>query len=268
MDYNKHPKASYIYTSRNIMSQTQALVTTLKRELRAHGITYAQVARHLGLSENSIKRLFAEQQFSLHRLEQVCQLLQLELSDLVQKMTEDSQRIEVLSEQQEKEIANDIKLLLVATCLLNRWKFAEILQAYTLSETEGIQLLAKLDRLKIIELLPLNRVKLIVAKNFRWRPNGPIQQYFQKTIQPDFFRTPFTAAGEKLVFSSGMLSRGSNASMMKKLERLVAEFNELHNEDVGLPLEQRFGTSMVVALRAWEFGLFRKLRRNPDAKPF
>lgn len=250
------------------MSQTQALITTLKRELKAHGLTYGQVATHLGLSENSIKRLFAERKFSLQRLEQVCELLQLELSDLVQKMTENSQRIEMLSEQQEKEIANDLKLLLVATCALNRWEFAEILEAYTLSETEGIQLLAKLDRLKIIELLPLNRVKLIVAKNFRWRPNGPIQQYFQKNVQTDFFHSPFTAAGEKLVFSSGMLSRGSNASMMKKLERLVAEFNELHDEDVGLPLEERFGTSMVIAVRAWEFGLFRQLRRNPGAKPF
>lgn len=44
---------------------------------------------------------------------------------------------------------------------------------------------------------------------------------------------------------------------MKKLERLAAEFNELHDADIGLPLSERFGTSMVVALRcvrAWEFG--------------
>ena len=250
------------------MNQTAALMTTLKRELKAKGITYAQVAQHLQLSENSIKRLFAEQKFSLLRLEQVCQLLDFELSDLMQKMVEHSQRIEMLSEQQERDIASDIKLLLVSTCVLNNWTFDEIFKAYNLSELECIQLLAKLDRLKIIELLPLNRIRLIVAKNFRWRPNGPIQQFFQREVQPDFFQSSFNNAGEKLIFSSGMLSRTSNAAMMKKLERLALEFNDFNNEDISLPLEQRFGTSLVVALRAWEFSLFRQFRRRPDSKTF
>ena len=65
-----------------------------------------------------------------------------------------------------------------------------------------------------------------------------------------------------------MLSRGSNATLMKKMERLVAEFNELHDEDAGLPLEERFGSSILVALRPWEFGFFRKLRRTSDEKRF
>ncbi len=250
------------------MNQTAALMATLKRELKAQGITYARVARHLQLSENSIKRLFAEQKFSLPRLEQVCQLLGIELSDLMQKMVEHSHRIEMLTEQQERDIAADIKLLLVSICVLNHWTFDEILEAYTLSESECIQLLAKLDRLKIIELLPLNRVRLTVAKNFRWRPNGPIQQFFQREVQSDFFRSSFTNAGEKLVFSNGMLSHISNAAMMKKMERLALEFNDFSNEDTTLPLEQRFGTSLVVALRAWEFSLFREFRRDPGAKPF
>jgi transcriptional regulator with XRE-family HTH domain len=250
------------------MSQTAALVTTLKRALKAKGLTYVDVAAHLDLSENSIKRLFAERSFSIERLEQVCELLDMEISDLVQAMLQDSRRVEMLTEAQEQEIAGDIKLLLVAICILNRWTFEEILAAYKLTANECIQLLAKLDRLQVIELLPKNRVRVIVAKNFKWRPNGPIQQLFQSTVQPDFFNSEFQQPGEKLLFSSGMLSRGANAVMMKKLERLVAEFNELHDADVGLPLHERFGTSVVVALRAWEFGLFRKLRREPDNKPF
>jgi len=250
------------------MSQTLALVTTLKRELKMRGMTYAQLAKHLDLSENSIKRLFAERKFSLARLEHICELLEWELSDLVQKMLEDSHRVASLTEQQEKEIANDTKLLLVAICVLNRWTFDDIIENYTLTETECIQLLAKLDRLKIIQLLPLNRVKLIVANNFRWRPNGPIQQYFQQTVQPDFFRSTFNKPGEKLLFSNGMLTRHSNAAIIKKLERVIADFNEMHNEDASAPLEERFGSSLIVAFRAWEFSPFQALRRNPDAKQF
>ena len=255
-------------TPQTTMSQTLALVQALKRALRAKGITYAAVAAQLDLSENSVKRLFATSGFSLARLEQVCAMADMEISDLVQSMQEDARRIEMLSEEQEREVAGDIKLLLVAICVLNRWSAQEILATYKLTEPECIQLLAKLDRLKIIELLPKNRVKIIVAKNFKWRPNGPIQQFFQATVQPDFFDSKFQQPGEKLLFRNGMLARGSNAIMMKKLERLAAEFDELHDADIGLPLAERFGTGLVLAVRAWEFSAFETLRRQPDDKVF
>lgn len=250
------------------MTQVVRLLATLKRELKARGVTYAEIASHLGLSESSIKRQFSESRFSLQRLEQMCQLLGLEISDLVQKMAEERQRISMLSEQQEREVAQDPKLLLVAICVLNHWTFEEILHAYEVSEHECIQLLARLDRLKLIELLPLNRFRLMIASDFRWIANGPIQKFFNREVQPDFLESPFSGPGEKLVFRSGMLSRGSNATMMKKIERLVAEFNELHDEDTGLPLAERFGSSLLVALRPWEFSFFQVLRRNPDEKLF
>lgn len=250
------------------MSQTSALINALKQQLRIHNITYAQVAAHLGLSENSIKRLFSEQKFSLHRLEQVCQLLGMDLSDLMQTMLDNRQRIEMLTEQQEHEIAEDSKLLLMAICVLNHWTFEEVIREYQLSETDCIQLLAKLDRLNIIELLPLNRFKLTVAKNFRWRPNGAIQALFQHKVQADFFQSSFSQPGEKLLFTSGMLSRSANVDIMQKMEKLAVEFDELHQQDIKLPLEQRFGTSLVVAIRPWEFNAFKKLRRDPNSKVF
>ena len=250
------------------MAQTAQLIGVLKRLLKAKGITYLDVAQQLDLSESSVKRLFAEQSLSLDRLDQICQLAELEISDLVQLMLEESRHIEMLSEDQEREIAKDVKLLLVAICVLNRWTYSDLLAHYKFTPTECLRLFAKLDRLKIIELLPKNRIRIAVSKNFRWRPDGPIQQFFRSTVQPDFFNSEFQQAGENLIFKSGMLSKGSHAIFVKKLERLAAEFTELHETDVGLPLAERFGTSVVLAIRAWEFGPFRSLRRNPDAKPF
>lgn len=250
------------------MNQTTSLLDTLKRALKGHGITYADVAIQLGLSENSIKRLFAEKSFSLKRLEQVCQLMQMEISDLMHQMEAASQHIDRLTEQQEQKIASDKNLLLTAICVMDKWTFEEIIDTYRISELECVQLLARLDRLKIIQLLPKNRVKLIISKNFQWRSNGPIQAFFQSTVQPDFFNSTFNQAGEKILFNNGMLSEDSNILMMKKLKRLMTEFNELHQSDVSLPLSERYGTGLVVALRAWEFKLFDELRREPGGKTF
>jgi transcriptional regulator with XRE-family HTH domain len=250
------------------MSQVTGLLNTLKRELKSQGITYADLALRLELSESSIKRMFSSSRLSLERLEALCHALGMEISDLVAKMAEGRKRVARLTEEQEREIAEDPKLLLVAISVLNLWSFEEILATYELSEHEVIQLLAKLDRLAIIELLPLNRFRLIVASDFRWLPNGPIQRFFRKEVQPDFLKSTFSNPGEKLIFRNGMLSRGSNASLQKKMDRLVAEFSELHEDDIGLPLEERFGTSILIALRPWEFDYFRALRKKGAEKKF
>jgi transcriptional regulator with XRE-family HTH domain len=250
------------------MSQVTALLKTLRRELKAQGFTYADIAAQLELSESSIKRMFSESKLSLERLDALCQVAGLEISDLTQKMSEERNRIDMLTEKQEREVAEDSKLLLVAICVLNLWTFKEIIKAYKLTEHECVQLLAKLDRLKVIELLPLNRFRLSVANDFRWIPNGPIQRFFRTEVQPDFMKSTFSGPGEKMVFRNGMLSRGSNATMMKKVEKLVAEFKELHDEDAGLPLKERFGSSVLVAMRPWELEHFRKLRRGMEEKVF
>ena len=52
------------------MAQTSELIKTLKQALKAHGKTYAAVARELNLTEASVKRLFWQKNFSLERLDQ------------------------------------------------------------------------------------------------------------------------------------------------------------------------------------------------------
>ena len=54
------------------MAQSVALMDALKRELRARRITYARVAQHLDLSEATVKRLFAQNELSLQRIDATC----------------------------------------------------------------------------------------------------------------------------------------------------------------------------------------------------
>ncbi|ROS00356.1 Cro/C1-type helix-turn-helix DNA-binding protein [Sinobacterium caligoides] len=241
------------------MAQTNALVQTLKRALKAHGKTYADAAHVLGLTETSVKRLFSEQSFSLARLDQVCQMIGMEISDLVKMMEEQSSKLEQLTKEQEQEISKDVTLLLVAVCVLSRWTMPQIIDFYHIDEMECIQKLAYLDRLNIIELLPKNKIKLKVSPNFSWLENGPIQQFFQDKIAKEYFDTRFKNEGEQLVVLNGMLSKASNNEFQRKMKRLAKEFEELNQEDVGLPLEQRDGVTVLLAMRGWDYGLFKPM---------
>ncbi|WP_027855822.1 helix-turn-helix domain-containing protein [Marinobacterium jannaschii] len=243
------------------MSQTVTLVETLKKQLRARGLTYRDVAEALDLSEASVKRLFSEYNFTLNRLEAIAQLAGMQLSELVAIMSADMPQLKQLTREQEQVIADDLPLLMVAVSVINGFSFGDLLQQYQLSETDCIGYLAKLDRLRIIELQPRNRIRLLVSPNFRWLPNGPIQRFFLDKVQQDFFNSGFDKSTESLVVLNGVLSQASNAELQKKMQRLARDFNELLREDAALSLDERKGTTMVLALRQWQFKPFKRLQK-------
>lgn len=244
------------------MPQINALLNTLKKALKAHGLTYADIAPKLDLTKASVKRLFSEQSISLTRLEEICHIMEMEISDLVQMMSEQQPRLQQLTIEQEEEITHDLVLLLITVCVLNRWTLDDIVNFYNLKETECIQKLARLDKLKIIELLPKNKIKLLVATNFSWRNNGPIQTFFQEKIAQEYFQTEFKDQDECLIVLNGMLTSQSNGEFQRKLNKLAREFDDLNNQDAALPIEQRNGTTVVMAMRNWRYGLFKPLVRS------
>ena len=245
------------------MAQTTQLVDTLKRELKAHGFSYSDVAICLSLSLASVKRLFSEQQFSLTRLDKICQLMDIEISDLVTQMNKNSSSsVSELTLQQEQEIADDVALLLVTVCILNRWTVTQLMEYFHFTEHQCIRYLAVLDRLKLIDLLIGNRVKLKVSTNFKWRENGPIQQFFQQKLAADFFDSQFSGQAEKLVVMNGMLSIESMSLFHRKLAQLVSEFDELNSADSSLDFSDRTGTTIVLATRSWQYGLFDSLKKD------
>jgi len=243
------------------MSQTTQLIDTLKRALKSHANTYADVALHLEISEGTVKRLFAGGGFSLERFEKICSMINMDFSDLVQMMHETSSQLIELSRLQEKTIASDRVLLLVTVCVLNRWTIKDILKNYKLEKTQVIHHLATLDKMKLIDLLPGDRIKVLASSNFNWIENGPIQQFFQEKVSQDIFNTRFDRQTEKLIVANAMLTKKSNAVLQKKLDKLLLELNQLNNEDAGLAVSGKKGTTMVLAVRDWNYGLFSDLRR-------
>lgn len=241
------------------MAQVAALVAALKGALKSSQITYAAVAEGMNLSESSVKRKFSRQEFTLSELDRICSLCGMDISGLVQLMEQDQTRLRALTVEQEREIAGDLGLLVVTVCVLNRWTFSDILEFYVFEKHPLVQMLAKLDRLRLIELQPNNRIKLLVAPNFGWLPNGPIQQMFLRTIQQDFFAARFDEDDHELIVLNGMLSADSNAEFRRKMERLAREFDILNREDAGKPFDKRHGYTAVIALRNWRYKEFAGL---------
>jgi transcriptional regulator with XRE-family HTH domain len=249
------------------MAQAALLVDVLKKALRERGLTYARVAKGLGLSESSVKRTFSQGTMSLERLEQLCALMELEIADLLELTRAAEGRVKDLAEEVEQTLVGDVKLLLVAVLAINHWTVQAMLETYRFSEAELVGLLTRLDRLGIIDLLQGNRIKVRLARNFTWRKGGPIQRFFEERVQEQFFDWPFLGRGELRVMVQGSLSAKSGELLQQRIRKLAEEFDALVDEDRSLDRTLRDGTTLVMAMRPWEFSQFTALRRkNSDEK--
>jgi hypothetical protein len=243
------------------MTEVAQLLATIKAQLKRQGLTYRNVAAALRLSEPSVKRLFASGRFTLARLAQISALLGFTLAELTQEAQASSPKLRTLTPQQERELVSDTKLLLVAVCALNHWSMPDIVARYRLSEPECLKRLLHLDRLRLIELLPGNRIRIAVARDFDWLPNGPIRAFFRDQGQSDFLNSAFANENEAMVFVHAMLTPLASAQIQAEMRKLRARFAELHDEGLGAPLAERRGTGLFLAFREWEPAGFAKLRR-------
>ena len=246
------------------MSEVAQLMATLKQRLRAQGLTYRDVAHALQLSEVSVKRLFKSGRMTLDRLAEVAKLLGFSVAELAQEAQASLPRLRTLSVSQERELVSDQRLLLVAICALNHWTLADIVAAYRLSETECLERLLRLDRLGLIDLMPGNRIRIKVARDFDWLPDGPIRGLFRSDGLEDFLDSPFLEGCEDMVFTQGMLTEPAMAELRAELRRLRDRFAALHDEGLTAPIGQRRGTGLLLALREWEPRAFAGMRRAPQ----
>lgn len=246
------------------MSATTVLVQGIKARLRAQGLSYRDLADRLGVSEPTVKRDLSRGTFSLERLDRICEVLGVEVTDLAQPTQATS--LTELSEQQERALVDSPKLLLLTYLIVNEWKVAEIVATFRLDENDVVSLLLKLDRLRIIDFRPPAGIRRLTARNFSWRKDGPVHEFFIRRVIPEFFNARFDDAGDDLRFMGGTLTPTSMLRLRSSMQRVAAEFEQLAQQDARLPLDERDGCTAIFALRTWEFSEFAKLRRAPRAR--
>jgi hypothetical protein len=245
------------------MSSTKDLIAALKAELKAANITYADLAEHIDMAESSIKRMFSQADMPLSRIDEVLRVLKMDFADLARRVADAQPLRRELSLEAEQAVVSDPKLLLIAICCLSQWTFEQITGTYAYSEAEGIAYLAKLDRLGIIELRPMNRYRLLVSKTFRWRPNGPVMDYFRHHVAADYFDAAFDGEGEMLMLVHGQIGRSLAQAFNERLARVAQDFAQQHVADHKLSPDQKRPYTLLIGMRSWLFEAFRDLRRVP-----
>ena len=247
------------------MSTTHDLVTALKAELKAAGITYADLAAQLGMAESSIKRIFAKADMPLSRIDEVLRVLKMDFAELARKIADAQPLRRELTLEQEQAVVKDRKLMLLAICAFSQWSVEQMTATYAVTEAECVKYLLQMDRLGILELRPLNRYRLKIAKGFRWHPHGPVMEYFRKHVAADYYSGGFDGEGELLMLVHGQVSHAQAAGFVERLQRVGQDFAQQHLAEQKLAQDRKRSYTLVLAMRSWFFGAFEDLKRPPGA---
>jgi AraC-like DNA-binding protein len=238
------------------------LIDALKACLRAQGMPYATLAKRLGVSEPTVKRMFSRGTFTLARIEQILEIMDLDLQELARLAREGSRRPGELSVEQEAALAQDERVFSVFWLLSNEWSFDEIVGEFSISRPQLTAIFARLERLKLIHWGPRERARLLVRRDFRWRDGGPVKKTYGPRVMSEFLDARFNAPLELLRFDSRVLSPESAALLKQRLERVVKDFYELADVDSSVPTGKRVGVALLAACRPWEFSVVNALKRR------
>ena len=153
------------------MANISRIMNTLKIALKNNGKTYKDVGSTLNLSESSVKRLFSTNKITLERIEEICDVIDISIFDLMQLAENSSASItRKTTLEQENLLASDDDLFMVFYLLVSRWSVEDIMNHYGFKNKAMQAHLIKLDKAKLLELHPNNKVKMLIRKSIKWVP--------------------------------------------------------------------------------------------------
>jgi transcriptional regulator with XRE-family HTH domain len=238
-------------------AESTRIVANLKAALRARNITYAVLAKRIGLSEASVKRVLSRGTLSLRRLDQICAAIGTSVAEVVQiSLRSAVDHAEMLTLEQEKSLATDPGLFACYHLVANGRSNREIESEMKAAAGTVRQWLARLKALGLVAQSSKLRARATAAVAVKWRPDGPVRRMYEQEVRTEFLHSLFGTEREALHFSSAELSPASCRVLQRKLDRLAAEFRDLADLDSALPSSGKRNVGCLLAMRPWVFSRF------------
>jgi transcriptional regulator with XRE-family HTH domain len=241
------------------MTETKNLINTLKIVLKSKGITYNDIAEQLKISTPSVKRVFSEGTFTLDRLEKICSISGISISELV-KMNQSTKNTgpQYLTLEQEEFLAQNPKCFAYYNHLKHGVTVLELTKKYNLDDKQTTYFLSTLEKNKLIERLPKDKIRLLESNETIWRENGPLREAFLKRAKKEFFDSEFNEEHSHMRFKLCGLSQSTIKKLHKKFDKIAKEVLQTSDLENDLDVDRNM-VGVVLAVRPWMFSVIDEL---------
>ena len=159
----------------------------LKLLVKKSHFTYKELGGCLGLSEATIKRRVNSSDISIRQISQICEVLNITLFELMELSKKLETSISKFSISQEQVLASKELYFRVFRLLILGKTFLQIKNEFKMTESKLRSIFFKFEEVKLIELHPQNKVKVLIHFPFKWIREGPLEKaYFQKALSNIF----------------------------------------------------------------------------------
>lgn len=216
-------------------TSTDELKASVKSLMKRRGRTYAELAERLGVSLPTVKRILGPEDLSVGRLLEICEWLDVTLSDLETLAgLEAKRRAGDFTAAQEEFLAKNPNYLTYFAVLHSGDSPEKIARDHGLTAKSTELYLLRLEKLELLHRDSKGRVRLTPPRFPNMTRSGPlIRSQYRQLIEKfgSFFQRRFakTLSGEKddgptwMTMYSGKLSRKTSRDWQEKLGELQKE---------------------------------------------
>lgn len=206
------------------MKRSEMLLSALRLQLRANGWTARRLAAELAVGEATVKRWLAGKGLTLDRLDILAGLAQTSLAELARQAERPGAGLaQELTLAQERALSQDGFLSFLFMVILGGYDVTEMARDFDVPTRQMEAALIRLERLALIDRLPMGRVRPLVDRAIIWRKT-PMRAQFEARMKPQFLDMDFAA--QDAVYASDILKLSAQGAAR------LTELIEKHRRDV------------------------------------
>jgi hypothetical protein len=213
-----------------------------------------------------VKRYFTGGTITLTQLERICEAVRISIEDLAALAAKGLNAVDQLTAAQEEGLAGRALTSFVFYLIRNGWTAAEIREELNMGEAEITAQLIRLEKLRLIDLLPANRVKLLTTRFPHWLPGGPIRRQFDRTLKSEFATLDYHAPGVFWELETVKLSAASQTKLPELMEDFTRAVRGLAEDGHKSPTTDAAWRSILVVSKPADPRQLRKPRNYSQAK--
>ena len=237
------------------MGETTKLISGLKSELKTRGLTYKDLAERLEISEPSVKRLFAEESFTLERFAKACEVIGTSISEILKSIhLRDDRGLAHLTLDQEEMLAADPSLFTSFHRLLHGASVDQIQKQLKVDASQMTRILVRLDKIGVIDLHPKNVIRIKTPRLIKWEHSGPLMQTYGRKVQELYFRDGFDGTNDHNRFLTGPLSEPVAMMIQDRIRKFTNDIEDMWDWDLrSKAASKQLNYAVLLSCKPWQW---------------
>lgn len=219
------------------------LLPILKLTMKAKGITYADLAKHLGFSEANVKKMMLKGDCSFNRLSQICDYLGLSVGELIKSIEPKRElKIDFSTDQIEYLVKNPDSLRIYFMLVYENRSTSDVKAELNLKESSFLRKLASLESKKLIRIEKDGRnIKATSTRYGVWPSHGALADRLRKNwsrAMTTYAAQKWSNEGVRYAVRYFGLTEESRTELKQRIKELLSEYERrmAHEAALNLPI--------------------------------